>query len=82
VARQLLSRAQEAGSIRSDVVYEDVILLQWSVRGVIETAGAAAPDAWLRHLDLVLAGLAPFPRALRHPPLTRAEVDAAVPPVR
>jgi AcrR family transcriptional regulator len=80
VARLLLARAQEAGSIRADVVYEDVILLHWSVRGVIETAATAAPEAWARHLDLMLAALAPSSSPLPHPPLNAAQVEAALSP--
>jgi AcrR family transcriptional regulator len=78
VARRLLARAQEAGSIRADVVYEDVILLHWSMRGVIETASTAAPDAWARHLGLMLSALAPASAPLPHPPLTAAQVEAAL----
>lgn len=77
-AKKLLVRAQRAGSVRSDVVYEDVILLQWSVRGVIETASRVAPDAWLRHLDLMLAALVPSSTRLSHPPLTPEQVDSAI----
>jgi AcrR family transcriptional regulator len=80
VARQLLQRAQRAGSVRRDVVYEDVVLLQWSVRGVIESSAPAAPDAWKRHLELMLAALAPSRTPLRHPPLTPAQVQAAAAP--
>jgi AcrR family transcriptional regulator len=79
-ARRLLAQAQEAGSIRTDVVYEDVILLHWSVRGVIETASTAASDAWARHLDLMLAALAPASSPLAHPPLTADQVEAALSP--
>ena len=59
VGRQLLARAQTAGSVRPDLVYEDVAMLLWSIRGVVETTAAVAPDAWRRHLDLLLAAVAP-----------------------
>jgi AcrR family transcriptional regulator len=78
VGRQLLARAQTAGSVRPDLVYEDVAMLHWSVRGVVETTAAVAPDAWRRHLDLLLAAVAPSDRPLRHPPLSASEVDAAI----
>ncbi len=77
VGRQLLARAQEAGSVRADLVYEDVIMLHWSMRAVIETTAPVAPAAWLRHLDLLLAAAAPSATPLRHPPLTAAQVRAA-----
>jgi AcrR family transcriptional regulator len=78
VARELLARAQAAGSVRPDLVYEDVAMLLWSIRGVVETTAAVAPDAWRRHLDLLLAAVAPSDRPLRHPPLSASEVDAAI----
>jgi AcrR family transcriptional regulator len=76
-SRALLSRAQEAGAVRADLVYEDVIVLFWSLRGVIEATAAVAPEAWLRHLDLLLASLAPTGRPLEHPPLTAEQARKA-----
>jgi AcrR family transcriptional regulator len=75
--RSLLSRAQSAGAVRQDLVYEDVIVLFWSLRGVIEATSAVSPDAWLRHLDLLLSALAPADRPLQHPPLTGEQVRLA-----
>jgi AcrR family transcriptional regulator len=77
VTRELLSRAQDAGAVRGDLVYEDVIVLFWSLRGVIETTATVSPDAWLRHLDLLLDALAPTDRPLEHPPLTAEQVERA-----
>ncbi|HEX3946640.1 MAG TPA: helix-turn-helix domain-containing protein [Acidimicrobiales bacterium] len=76
--RKLLARAQKAGSVRADLVYEDVVLLHWSVRGVIETTAPVAPDAWLRHLDLLLAAAAPSAAPLGHRPLSAGQVDAVI----
>ena len=78
VGRQLLARAQTAGSVRPDLVYEDVAMLLWSIRGVVETTAAVAPDAWRRHLDLLLAAVAPSDLPLDHPPLSDGQVDAAI----
>jgi AcrR family transcriptional regulator len=75
--RALLTRAQAAGAVRDDLVYEDVVVLLWSLRGVIEATAGVSPEAWLRHLDLVLSSLAPGDRPLRHPPLTRDQVRRA-----
>ena len=75
--RSLLTRAQEAGAVRQDLVYEDVIVLFWSLRGVIEATSAVSPDAWLRHLELLLVSLAPNGRPLGHPPLTAQQVVRA-----
>ena len=66
----LLARAQEAGAVRPDLVYEDVVVLFWSPRGVIEATATVSPEAWLRHLDLLVTVTGPGRRPLRHPPLT------------
>jgi AcrR family transcriptional regulator len=75
--RSLLARAQLAGAVRDDLVYEDVIVLFWSLRGVIETTATVSPEAWLRHLDLLVRSLAPGGEPLRHPPLTALQVEEA-----
>jgi AcrR family transcriptional regulator len=77
VTRELLARAQRAGSVRPELVYEDVVVLLWSLRGVIETIASVSSDGWLRHLDLLLSSLAPNGEPLQHPPLTPAQIRAA-----
>jgi AcrR family transcriptional regulator len=76
-SRTLLSRAQSAGAVRRDLVYEDVIMLFWALRGVIEATSTVSPDAWLRHLDLLLSSLTPTGHPLRHPPLTAEQARKA-----
>jgi AcrR family transcriptional regulator len=73
-SRSLLTRAQDAGAVRADLVYEDVVVLFWSLRGVIEATSAVSPEAWLRHLDLLVTALAPDGTPLQHPPLTPQQV--------
>lgn len=75
--RSLLARAQQAGAVRNDLVYEDVVVLFWSLRGVIETTATVSPEAWLRHLDLLVRSVAPGGEPLRHPPLTAEQVHEA-----
>ena len=74
--RLLLTRAQAAERVRADVVSTDVWMLLWSLRGVIETTGAVAPNAWRRHLELMIAGLrpvtGPFATGLGERPLCEA----------
>jgi hypothetical protein len=77
VAR-LLVDAKRHGRVREELTSTDITLLLWSIRGVIETTRHVAPDAWRRHLDLLIAGLRPASGQLGHPPMTRAEVDAVV----
>jgi AcrR family transcriptional regulator len=76
-SRTLLARAQAAGAVRPDLVYEDVIVLFWSLRGVIEATSGVSADAWLRHLDLLLSSVQPSDEPLHHPPLTAAQVQLA-----
>jgi hypothetical protein len=47
----------------------------WSIRGVLETTGANAPDAWKRHLDLLVAGMRPSETPLTHRALSQKQVD-------
>jgi AcrR family transcriptional regulator len=71
----LLQEAKSHGRVRRDVTPTDLTVLMWSVRGVIETTREVAPDAWQRHLDILIAGLRPAAEPLPHPPLSRSQVD-------
>jgi AcrR family transcriptional regulator len=77
VTTELLTRAQHAGSVRPELVYEDVVVLLWSLRGVIETIASVSSDGWLRHLDLLLSSLVPNGQPLTHPPLTATQIRQA-----
>ncbi len=61
---ELVRSAQNAGRIRSDCAASDIIVLFWAIRGIIESTGGAAPEAWQRHVDIVLAGLDPHAAAI------------------
>jgi hypothetical protein len=50
----------------------------WSIRGVIETTRGAAPEAWRRHLDILIAGMRPAAGPLAHRPLTAAQLDEVI----
>jgi hypothetical protein len=47
----------------------------WSMRGVLETTRTNAPEAWKRHLDLLIAGMRPSKTALPHRALSQKQVD-------
>jgi hypothetical protein len=47
----------------------------WSIRGVLETTGPNAQEAWQRHLDLLVAGMRPTNAALAHRALSQHQVD-------
>jgi AcrR family transcriptional regulator len=74
----LLSDAQEHGRVRPDLTSTDLSLVMWSMRGVLETTRSNAPEAWRRHLDLLVAGMRPAAGALPHRPLSQAQVDRVV----
>jgi hypothetical protein len=61
--------------MRDDLTNTDITMVMWSIRGVIETTREIAPDAWRRHLSLLVAGLRPSSEPLSSKPLTRAQVD-------
>jgi AcrR family transcriptional regulator len=55
-ARELIRRAQDTGALRADFDLPDLMLLLMANAGVIQRS--AGPDAWRRHLALLLDGLA------------------------
>ncbi|MGW1075643.1 TetR/AcrR family transcriptional regulator [Streptomyces sp. NPDC002537] len=75
----LMRRAQEQGSMRDDIVTEDLLFMLAALGRVVPASATAAPGAWLRHLHLLLGGLraeaaAPLPAA----PLTADQLSATL----
>ena len=69
--RQLIARAQEAGALRPDIVYEDISVLLWTSGRIVDATRASAPEFWRRQLALALDGLrASSASPLPGPPLT------------
>ena len=76
---QLLTRAQQQGSLRRDVTLSDISMLFWAISRIVDATSEVAPQAWRRHLALVLdAFRATDAAAISIPPLTEAEVDQAM----
>lgn len=71
----LLADAQEHGRIRRDLTNTDLTVAFFGIRGVLEATRAEAPDAWRRHVEILIAGLRPGGDALRHPPVSQARID-------
>jgi AcrR family transcriptional regulator len=71
----MLADAKSNGRVRADLTSTDLTIILWSIRGVLETTQEAAPDAWRRHLDILIAGLRPAPEPLAHRPLTTDDLD-------
>jgi AcrR family transcriptional regulator len=76
--QRLLTRAQEAGTVRPDLVLNDMFVLLWSQSRIIEGTYGVAPRAWRRHLHLMLdAYRADRATPLPEPPLTAAQMEQA-----
>jgi AcrR family transcriptional regulator len=78
----LLSDAQAHNRIRPDLTSTDINLVMWSIRGVLDTTRSNAPDAWRRHLDLLIAGMRPADSELAGRPLAQSQVDRILSPRR
>jgi AcrR family transcriptional regulator len=76
--RELLGRAHRGGTVRRDIAYEDVVVMLWSIRGVVESTAWVAPDAWRRHVDLLLGAVRPDAPAPGYPPMDASQLRAAL----
>lgn len=77
--RRFIARAQEAGVLRADWVLEDIAFITWSHTRIVEATGHIAPEAWRRHLGLVLDGLrAEAAHPLPVPPITEDQLMHAL----
>jgi AcrR family transcriptional regulator len=76
--RRLLTRAQEQGAVRPDLVLNDMFVLLWSHSRIIGATYGVAPRAWRRHLHLMLdAYRAERAHPLPEPSLTDAQMRLA-----
>jgi AcrR family transcriptional regulator len=55
----VMARAKAAGVLRPDVESSDLVLLMWGIAATADATRDAAPDAWRRHLALLLDGMRP-----------------------
>lgn len=76
----VLIRAQKAGTARSDITQADIVNLIWANGRIIDATGTTAPDAWKRHLHLMLdAYRAERAHPIAEPPMTPEQLyDAMV----
>jgi hypothetical protein len=76
---RIVTRAQEAGVLRPDVTLADLAFVCWGHAGTVAATARVAPDAWRRHLGLVLDGLrSEGAHPLPVPPLSPEQVDRAL----
>jgi AcrR family transcriptional regulator len=76
----VLTRAQEAGEARPDITLADIVNLIWSNGRMIDATAITAPNAWRRHLFLMLdAYRARRAHPIPEPPMTEKQLyDAMV----
>jgi AcrR family transcriptional regulator len=76
----VLTRAQNAGAVRPDITLADIVNLIWSNGRMIDATSTTAPNAWRRHLFLMLDSYrAERAHALPEPPMTDKQLyDAMV----
>jgi len=76
--RNVVERAQEQGTLRSDFVFEDLPPVFWSTARVVQATADVAPGYWRRHLYFLLDGLrASAATRAAAPPLTRGQLRRA-----
>jgi AcrR family transcriptional regulator len=80
VVAQVVDRAQQAGQLRADLTLEDLAFVSWANTRILPAVRAAcAPDAWRRHLGLLLDGFrTDRAHPLSQPPLTPRQVHRAM----
>ena len=67
----VLTRAQDAGKVRRDIVLADIVNLIWANGRIIDATTVTAPNAWRRYLYLTLdAYRAQRAHAIPEPPMT------------
>ncbi|MEU4213067.1 helix-turn-helix domain-containing protein [Streptomyces sp. NPDC026206] len=75
----LVRRAQEQGTMRPDVVTEDLLFALAALGRYVPSAAAVAPGSWRRYLALLFDGLrAEAAGPLPAPPLTPEQLDDAL----
>jgi AcrR family transcriptional regulator len=75
IVDEVLHRSQDAGAVRRDIVFSDVILALMSVRAVADLCGTKAPTASKRFLELVLDGLRPGTPSPVTPAMSRQQLS-------
>lgn len=75
----VLQRAQEAGQVRADVTLTDLAVLQFTLTALGTFTAEVSPQAWRRHLHLLVDGLRaarPAPSPAPVAPLSLGEFEA------
>ncbi|WP_327419843.1 TetR/AcrR family transcriptional regulator [Streptomyces sp. NBC_01230] len=79
LSAQLFRNARRQGVLRDDVTPEDLAFVIWSQAGIIQATRTVAPNAWRRHLHLMLdAFRTQGAHKLPEPPLTPHQVERSL----
>jgi AcrR family transcriptional regulator len=79
----VIERAHTDGGLREDFTFADLVLLHWSFTPLIDATAEVAPNAWRRHLHVLLDGLrVQSATPQREPPLTDEQLHAAMQALR
>jgi AcrR family transcriptional regulator len=79
LVERLVERAQQQGTLRTDLAPTDITVMLWQLGRVADTTSAYAPELWRRYLALALDGLRPqAARPLPQPALTHRQIDKAM----
>jgi AcrR family transcriptional regulator len=81
--RRLVARARKQGTLRADFTAGDLSFALWSFSPLLEASAASAPNAWRRHLRILLDGFRPeaaTPQQVR--PLTARQLEEAADALR
>jgi len=76
---RLVARAREQGAVRDDFTLGDLSLALWSFAPIFEATSGVAPEAWRRHLRILLDGMRPeaaTPQEVR--PLAGKQLERAI----
>jgi AcrR family transcriptional regulator len=73
---ELLDDAKRHHRVRDDLTNTDLTVVMWSIRGILQTTRGAAPDAWQRHLELLIAGMRPTGTPLASSPISQTQIDS------
>ena len=79
----LVERAREQGAVRDDLTVGDLSMAMWSFAPIFEATAGIAPQAWRRHLQIVLDGMRPeaaTPQTAR--PLAGRQLERAMEALR
>jgi AcrR family transcriptional regulator len=79
IATLIISRAQQQGSLRPDLTFEDLAFVIWAQSRINQATREVAPHAWRRHLYLLLDGFrSEGAHPLPEPPMTSEQAYRAM----